>query len=87
VDFVVKVDVVFEVIFELVCQAGFYESHGRGIDARFALWTLLGTVRAKVIFSVVSYLAAREAHCDNAQISAILEEFRLESWCVHARRM
>ena len=31
---------------ELVCQAGLYQSHGSGIDARFALWTLLGTVSA-----------------------------------------
>jgi hypothetical protein len=46
VDFVIEVDVVFEVVSELICEAGLYESHGRRIDAGFALWPLSDTANA-----------------------------------------
>jgi len=46
VDLVVEVDVVLEVVLELLCEAGFYEGHGRGIDACFALYALLEAASA-----------------------------------------
>lgn len=50
-DLVVEVDVVFEVVLELLCEAGFYEGHGRGIDACFALWALLDAASAVALLN------------------------------------
>jgi hypothetical protein len=51
VNFSIEVDVVFEVVFELVCEAGLYEGHGRGIDTGFTLRMLSETSVATTRFA------------------------------------